>query len=184
MSRSLVAEQSLFTNDVLCLIVGSQSQEDRLTQLFVAGPLGELDLGYQHRLDPHTVFHNRRRDPLAPAPWSFLWQFYKRAWLAFDLLHALVQLRQDPFGEAGADSAGEKKPSRTVLTDQRSAEVFAAAFGRRVAPITNSCCWVSLTLTQVRMMMPGPSQLVAGVSTPSAMLTRKSMAFILCALQP
>jgi hypothetical protein len=32
-----------FTNDVFSLFVSSQSKEDGLTKLFVAGPLGKLD---------------------------------------------------------------------------------------------------------------------------------------------
>jgi hypothetical protein len=37
-----------------------------VAELVVAGPLGKLDLADQHLLNPHTPFHNRRRDPLAP----------------------------------------------------------------------------------------------------------------------
>jgi hypothetical protein len=43
--------ECLFPNDVLGLLVSSQAQEDGLTKLVVAGPLGELDLSDQHRLD-------------------------------------------------------------------------------------------------------------------------------------
>jgi len=35
----------VFTNDVLGRFVSSQSQEDWLTKLIVAGPLGKLDFG-------------------------------------------------------------------------------------------------------------------------------------------
>ena len=38
---------SLFTNDILCLFVSSQSKEHRLTKLIVVSPLGELDLRNQ-----------------------------------------------------------------------------------------------------------------------------------------
>jgi len=47
-----------FTNDVLSLFVSSQSKEDGLTKLSVAGPLGKLDLGDQDRLNPFALFHD------------------------------------------------------------------------------------------------------------------------------
>jgi hypothetical protein len=40
-------QTGLFTNDVLCLFVSAQSQEDRLAKLIVAGPLGKLNLSYE-----------------------------------------------------------------------------------------------------------------------------------------
>ena len=39
---------TLFTGDILSLFVASQPKKDRLTELVVAGPLGELNLGDQH----------------------------------------------------------------------------------------------------------------------------------------
>jgi len=53
----------LLANDVFRLLVGSQPQENRLTKLAVMGPLGKLDLGNKHRLDPLAAFHHRRSDP-------------------------------------------------------------------------------------------------------------------------
>jgi hypothetical protein len=37
--------QDLFANDILCLFVRPQPEEDRLSQLSVVGPLGKLDMG-------------------------------------------------------------------------------------------------------------------------------------------
>jgi len=62
-----VMRQRLFTNDVLVRFVSSQSQEDWLTKLVVAGPLGKLDLGDQQGFDPNTAFHDRRGNALTPA---------------------------------------------------------------------------------------------------------------------
>ena len=42
-----------FTNDFICLLVSSQSQEDRLTKLVIARPLRELNLCHQYRLEPN-----------------------------------------------------------------------------------------------------------------------------------
>jgi hypothetical protein len=49
------ATSSSFTNDVFSLFISSQSKEDGLTKLFVAGPLGKLDLGDQDRLNPFAT---------------------------------------------------------------------------------------------------------------------------------
>jgi hypothetical protein len=52
-----------FTNHILCLFVGPQSQEDRLTQLVIECPLGKLDLSDEYGSDPLATFHDRRCDP-------------------------------------------------------------------------------------------------------------------------
>jgi hypothetical protein len=61
-------------------------------KLVVAGPLGELDLGNEYRLDPNTPSHNRSRERLAPTSWSSLWQVNKGAGRAFDLLHSFIEM--------------------------------------------------------------------------------------------
>jgi hypothetical protein len=40
--------------------VALQAEKDGVTKRIVAGPLGELDLGDQHRFDPVATFHDRR----------------------------------------------------------------------------------------------------------------------------
>jgi len=57
-------------------------------------------------------------------------------------------------GEAGADPAGEQEAVRTLVADQQSAEVFAAAFWRGVAADDNLLRRVSLTLTQAPLRRP------------------------------
>jgi hypothetical protein len=121
----------LLTDDILGLFVRAQSEENRLPNLIVQGPLGKLDLGDQDRLDPNTTFHDCRRDPLAPTSAPFLWQVYKRATVTPDPLQAGIELRQEFVGESGADSAGEEQPVRLIIADQQSAEVFPAPFGKR-----------------------------------------------------
>ena len=64
-SRHSYNLECLFTNDLLRLFVSSQAEKHGLTQLAVAGPLGELDLGDQYRLDPMAPLHDRRRDTTA-----------------------------------------------------------------------------------------------------------------------
>jgi hypothetical protein len=66
--------QYLVPNDILRRFISSQSEEDGLAKLVVTGPLGKLDLGNQHRLDPVAVLHNCRNDALPPPPWSLLTQ--------------------------------------------------------------------------------------------------------------
>jgi hypothetical protein len=40
-------------NDILGLLVSPQAEEHGLRKLAVAGQLGKLNLGHQHRLDTH-----------------------------------------------------------------------------------------------------------------------------------
>ena len=77
---------NLFANDIFRLLVGSQTQEDRLSKLVVMCPLGKLDLGDQHRFDPNTAFHDFGDDALTPAPRCFLWQVHEGAGWPLDLL--------------------------------------------------------------------------------------------------
>ena len=42
----------LFANDLFGVFIGAQAQKDRLPQLVVVCPLGKLDLGDQHGLEP------------------------------------------------------------------------------------------------------------------------------------
>ena len=51
----------LFANDILCLFVSPQPEEDRLTKLVVECPHRKLDLGDQHGLEPLAALHHRRR---------------------------------------------------------------------------------------------------------------------------
>ena len=67
----------LFTNDILCLFVSSQPQEDGLTKLIVAGPLGKLDLGDQYRLNPFAPLHDRGGYTQSPSPRPFFGQINK-----------------------------------------------------------------------------------------------------------
>ena len=46
------SESNLFANDILCLFIGSQSQEDRLTKLVVVCSFGKLALGDKHGFNP------------------------------------------------------------------------------------------------------------------------------------
>ena len=85
--------QYLFTDDLRSRFIGAQSQEDRLTKLIVAGPLGKLDLGDQDRFDPMATFHDRRGDTLAPSAASFLWQIGKRARRTRDFLQEVMDAR-------------------------------------------------------------------------------------------
>ena len=48
--------RDLFTNDIVCLFIGSQPEEHRLTKLAVKRPLGKLDLGNQYGFDPLASF--------------------------------------------------------------------------------------------------------------------------------
>ena len=47
-------------------LVLTQAQENRLTQLSVAGPFGELHLANKNRINPFASTHHRRRDALDP----------------------------------------------------------------------------------------------------------------------
>jgi hypothetical protein len=52
-----------FANHIFRLLVGAQSQEERLPKLVIMGPLGTLDLGNQHWVKPVAAFHDRWRNP-------------------------------------------------------------------------------------------------------------------------
>ena len=80
-----------------------------------------------------AAFHDRGGDALAPSAASLLWQVNKRASRALDFVQCTMEVRQEPFREASADSAGEQETVRTLVTNKQRAEVFAAAFWRGVA---------------------------------------------------
>src|ERR1700736_3925175 len=123
-----------FTYHILCLFVSSQPQEDGLTKLIVAGPLGKLDLGDQYRLNPFAPLHDRGGYTQSPSPRPFFGQINKGTGRTPNRLQTAVELRQSPLREAGTTSAGVKKPaSRAIVTDKQSAEIFPAAIGQRVA---------------------------------------------------
>jgi hypothetical protein len=120
--------QSLFAHYILGLFVGPQSEEDRLTELIVARPLRELDLGDQYRFDPMATLHNGGRDALAPSASLFLRQIYKRASCAFELLQAGVEIRQNLFGKPSSDSPGKEQPLRAAWAKKASV-VLCSKFG-------------------------------------------------------
>jgi hypothetical protein len=128
------ATSSGFTNDILCLFVSSQPQEDGLTKLIVPGPLGKIDLGDQYRLNPFAPLHDRGGYTQSPSPRPFFGQINKGTRRTPNRLQTTVELCQSSLREAGTDSAGVKKPaSRAIATDKQCAEIFAAAIGQRVA---------------------------------------------------
>jgi hypothetical protein len=100
----------LFTNDILCLFVGPQSEKDRLTKLVILRPLRELDLGDQYRFNPVATFHDCGRDALAPSTSFLLREVYKGASRAFEFLQAGVEVRQNLFGKSGSHSAAKSSP--------------------------------------------------------------------------
>ena len=81
-----MARRRLLANDILRLFVRPQPQEDRLAELVIQCPLGELDLGDQHGFKPMAALHHCRRNPHAPTPSRFLRQIYKRAIGLFQLV--------------------------------------------------------------------------------------------------
>jgi hypothetical protein len=89
----------LFANNIFWVFVSSQSQEDRLPKLVVAGPLGKFDLGDQNRLDPHTAFHDCWRDALSPSSRTPFWQVQEGACSPLDPLHPLAEMHQGFCGE-------------------------------------------------------------------------------------
>ena len=116
-------------NNILWLFVSSQSLEDGLTKLVVAGPLGKLDLGDQHGFDPVALFHHCRGDALTPASRCFLWQVYEGARLPLDLLYTLAQMLQGLLREAGADPAGEQEAVRALAADSKAPKYWRLRSG-------------------------------------------------------
>ena len=53
----------LFPNDVLCWFISAQPQEDRLTKLVIAGPLGKLGSG------DHALGGAKRPPPMSSPFW-------------------------------------------------------------------------------------------------------------------
>jgi len=122
-----------FTNDILSLFVGSQPKKHRLAQLVIMSPLGKLDLGNQHRFDPLAALHDDRCNPQAPPAFGFLGQVNEGTGGTSKFLQLCVDVRQKFLRKAAHNSAGEQKPSRTLVADEEGAKVSPAAFGWGVA---------------------------------------------------
>lgn len=114
-------------DNVLLVLVASQAQKDGLTQLVVASPLGKFDLSDQDWFNPMAPLHDRRRDAKAPAARFPLRQIDEWTGRKPDLLQAVVQCGQGFFGESSPDSPGEEEPIGSVVADEQSAEIIAAA---------------------------------------------------------
>src|SRR6266446_7066944 len=56
----------MFAANFACLLIFAQTEENRLTQFPVAGPLSEFDLRDESRIYPVHFPHHRRRDALHP----------------------------------------------------------------------------------------------------------------------
>ena len=112
---------------MLCLLIGSQPKEHRLTKLVVVCPLGKLDLGDQHRFKPVAAFHDCRCNSEAPSAFALLRQVYKRTIGLSQLLELGVEIRQEFVREAGADSAGKQEPVGAVVANERRTEIFASS---------------------------------------------------------
>ena len=144
----------LLANDLLCVLIASEPEKDRLPKLIAICPLGKFDLGDRHRLDPGTALHDRGGDSQSPSSGFSFWQIHKGSSRKPDLLQTAVQHCQGFFRETGPDPAREQEPVLAVVADQQSSEVFAAAFGRRVPADHELLLLVSLTLTQAPLRRP------------------------------
>ena len=58
------------------------------------------------------------------------------------------------FREAGTDPPCEQEFVFVVVPDEQSTKILAAASGSVYPPITNSCCCVSLILSQAELRRP------------------------------
>src|SRR6516162_9367489 len=117
---------------MLCLLIGSQPKEHRLTKLVVVCPLGKLNLGDQHGFDPLAALHHRRRNPETPSALALLRQIYERTRRHPEPLKLRVEIRQELFRKTGADSAGEHEAVWTPVADQQGTKVAPASFRQRV----------------------------------------------------
>src|SRR5450631_2722450 len=72
-----------------------QRDELCVTQVILARPFHELKLSHQHRIQPPTIRHLRRRQPSTPTSGFLLWQV--REWTIddFELLKPLHQIRPE-----------------------------------------------------------------------------------------
>jgi len=124
----IAISRHLFTNNFFWPFVGSQSEKHRLTKLVIVRPLGKLDLGDQHRLDPLATLHHRRRNPEAPSAFALLRQVHKGTCGLPEALKLRVEICQELVRKTGADSAGEHEALRTLVTDQQRTKVAPASF--------------------------------------------------------
>jgi hypothetical protein len=74
------------------VLVISQRDKPRVPQMILWGPLSELELPHKLRLQPATILHLRRGEPLSPTPASDLRQIREWALYRLDLTESLEQL--------------------------------------------------------------------------------------------
>jgi hypothetical protein len=101
--------------------------------LVVAGPLGELDLGNQHWLDPAKALMSADVTPWPHRPGLLSGRFTKGQLSRLNLLQPIVERCQSFPGKACADSTAKKESVQSVVPYKQSAEVDAAAFGWSIA---------------------------------------------------
>jgi RNA polymerase sigma-70 factor (ECF subfamily) len=98
------AERASFADDIPRFLVLTKANEFGVPQVVVAGPLEELELADELRLQPLAFRHLRFRQPLAPTTAPRLRQIRKRALVDLESLEFLEQLRTRNGSEAVAGS--------------------------------------------------------------------------------
>src|SRR3954452_9473321 len=109
----------LLPHDLARRLVIAQTEETRVPQPAVAGPLGEAHLRHQLRLDPGRAAH--AGDLVVAREWSRV---------ALQLAHPLAQLAQRLAVESGAHLARVDEVAVTVVAEQQRAELLARAARR------------------------------------------------------
>src|SRR6266487_2652486 len=94
MTRTSAIQNLCFRDNLLCLFIVAQAEENRRPQFSVPGPLGEFDLTNKDRIYPMQFAHHGRRDGLHPFPVLLRRKIFKWTIVAFFGAEFLVQHRQ------------------------------------------------------------------------------------------
>ena len=94
----------LLFHDILCRLVLAQTNEFRMAQMVIGGPLKKFELADEHWLQPHALGHLRLREPLAPSPTPYLWKIGERVLVNLEAFELREQLRSRYGREAIARS--------------------------------------------------------------------------------
>src|ERR1051325_2672553 len=146
-----LSDRSLFLAPYLRRwFVLAQALERRMAKNFVLGPTGKSDFADQFRLDPVNA--------LAQSARQFL---RKRRCLAFELVHARMQISQAGVGKSGADPTGIAQGSVIFIDTQKQRAEIRPRAGRIGVAGDNEFLAAHAFDFQPIAAAPGPMRLVA-----------------------
>jgi hypothetical protein len=114
----------LFSIDVLRFLILTQSHKLAVPKVVIRRPFDELELPHDLRLEPSTFHHLCGRQTCTPAPSLFLGQVCEGAFLYFQRLKLLEQLRSRRRREAIPGPRGVDQPVALVVSDDQRVEIL------------------------------------------------------------